>query len=284
VTAQTPSSRRWLPRLIVRSAPVTRHQVFWGVGLQHVGCASAQRSHAPSVAAVRTRVGRFAVPPLSIVASHLPTFAIRRLVRDALELSPLNDQSSSLSRSASHRSPRRLRQSRYSAASHCQRPHTRHHLLESEEVLRLLPFALCFAPRGAELRQLAYTRAVHREFRCTSINGVCSESPARNGLRPPARNNKRLAGAALHVTPVVRTACWPGHDDGCGRNVKRRLSVVAPVGTTCQGLPLVISFCPCGVWSSPTPWRRREANVTRLYRHSHSPCQRGTSPTRITLS
>jgi hypothetical protein len=98
------------------------------------------------------------------------------------------------------------------------------------------------------------------------------------------RNNKRLAGAALHVTPVVRTACWPGHDDGCGRNVKRRLSVVAPVGTTCQGLPLVISFCPCGVWSSPTPWRRREANVTRLYRHSHSPCQRGTSPTRITLS
>jgi len=35
------------------------------------------------------------------------------------------------------------------------------------------------------LRQLAYTRALHREFRCTSINGVCSESPAPNGLRPP---------------------------------------------------------------------------------------------------
>jgi hypothetical protein len=187
VTAQTPSSRRWLPRLIFRSGPVTRHQVVWGVGLQHVGGASAQRSHAPSVAAVRARVGRFAVPPLSIVASHLPTFAIRRLVRDALELSPLNDLSPSVSRSASHRSPLRVRQPRYSAASHCQRPHTRRHLLESEEVLRLLPFALCFAPRGAELRQFAYTWALQREFRCTSINGVCSESPARNGLRPPTQ-------------------------------------------------------------------------------------------------
>ena len=58
---------------------------------------------------------------------------------------------------------------------------------ESEEVLRLLPFALYFAPRGAELRQLAYTKALQREFRCSSINGVCSESPARNGLRPPTQ-------------------------------------------------------------------------------------------------
>jgi hypothetical protein len=41
-------------------------------------------------------------------------------------------------------------------------------------------------------------------------------------------NNKRGAGAAPHVT--ARTASWPGRDDGCGRNVKRRLSVVAPLG------------------------------------------------------
>jgi hypothetical protein len=86
-------------------------------------------------------------------------------------------------------------------------------------------------------------------------------------------NNKRVASAARYVTSVARAACWPGGDDGCGRNAKRRLPVVAPVGTTCQGWPLVISFCPCGVRSSQTPRRRREANVTRLHRHSHSPCQ-----------
>src|ERR1700722_7592709 len=98
VMAQTRSSRRSRP-LTFRSGPVTRHQVAWGVDLQHVGGASAQRSHAPSVAAVRPRVGLFAVPPLSIVASHLPTFAIRWLVRDALEVSLLTDQSPSVSRS-----------------------------------------------------------------------------------------------------------------------------------------------------------------------------------------
>jgi hypothetical protein len=47
-------------------------------------------------------------------------------------------------------------------------------------------------------------------------------------------NNKRVAGAraSRHVTSrrFVRTACWPARDGGCGRNVKRRLSVVAPVG------------------------------------------------------
>src|ERR1700733_12289193 len=44
-------SGRWYHRGC-RSPPVTRHQVFRDVGLQHVGCASAQRSHALSVAAV----------------------------------------------------------------------------------------------------------------------------------------------------------------------------------------------------------------------------------------
>lgn len=46
-------------------------------------------------------------------------------------------------------------------------------------------------PRGAELRRLAYTRALQREFRCTSINRVCSELPAlqkgQPKLPPPAR-------------------------------------------------------------------------------------------------
>jgi hypothetical protein len=168
--------------------------------LQHVGCASAQSSHVPSVAAIRSRVGRFAVPPLSIVPSHLSTVALRRLVRDALEVSPLNDQSPSVSRSASHRSPLGVRQSRYSAASHCQRPHTRRHLRESQEFLRLFAICFCVAPTRRRSAPARIYQPLQREFHCTSINRVCSESPARNGLRPPTQQQaSRRRRASRHT-------------------------------------------------------------------------------------
>jgi hypothetical protein len=55
-------------------------------------------------------------------------------------------------------------------------------------------------PRGAELHRLGYTRALQREFRCTSINRVCSESPTRKGLRPPTQQQaSRRRRASRHA-------------------------------------------------------------------------------------